>query len=67
MPPTLGIAMGIMMSAPRPLDVSTGSRASTVVAVVMRQGLTLRTPAVRVAARISARLRAGFSAKLCFR
>ena len=34
-PPKVGIAIGTMMSEPRPVDVSTGSRARIVVAVVM--------------------------------
>ena len=44
-----GIAIGTMMSAPRPVDVSTGISANIVVAVVMRQGLIRRDPAKCVA------------------
>jgi hypothetical protein len=55
MPPTLGMAMGIMMSAPRPVAVSTGSSARIVVALVIRQGRTRRSPACTVASRISSR------------
>ena len=38
-PPNDGMAIGIMMSAPRPVDESTGSNASSEVAVVIRVGL----------------------------
>lgn len=37
-PPTVGIAIGIMMSEPLPVEVSTGSRAIIVVAEVMMAG-----------------------------
>ena len=40
MPPKDGIAMGTMMSDPLPVEVSTGMRASMVVAVVIKHGLT---------------------------
>ncbi len=42
MPPTLGIAIGTMMSAPRPVEVSTGIKAKMVVAVVIRQARARR-------------------------
>jgi hypothetical protein len=51
MPPKVGMAMGIMMSAPRPVSVSTGSRARMVVAVVIKAGRTRRTAAATVALR----------------
>ncbi len=44
MPPNDGIAIGTLMSAPRPVDVRTGISANMVVAVVMRHGLILRLP-----------------------
>ena len=44
-PPKTGIAIGTMMSDPRPVLVSTGNNASKVVAVVIRHGLTLSVPA----------------------
>ena len=44
MPPKLGMAMGIMMSEPRPVEVSTGRSARRVVAVVIRQARTWRFP-----------------------
>jgi hypothetical protein len=53
MPPKVGIAMGTMMSEPRPVDVSTGTSARIVVAEVIRQGRTRRSPAAITAARIS--------------
>ena len=52
-PPNAGIAMGIMMSAPRPVDVSTGSRAIIVVAEVMTAGFILLRPAYATAFLIS--------------
>ena len=54
MPPTLGMAIGTMMSEPRPEDVSTGIRARIVVAVVIKQGRQRRRPASTVASRASA-------------
>ena len=48
MPPKLGIAIGTMMSAPRPVEVSTGSRARSVVADVMRQAAEHRLDYTRV-------------------
>ena len=44
-PPTVGMAMGTMISDPRPVEVSTGKSASIVVALVMRAGRTRRVPA----------------------
>ena len=52
-PPTEGIAMGTIMSDPLPIEVRTGINASTVVAVVIRHGLTRLIPADNVAALIS--------------
>jgi len=48
-PPKDGIAIGTMMSEPRPVDVRTGINANTVVAVVIRHGLTRRKAASMVA------------------
>src|SRR3989339_676940 len=48
-PPKAGIAIGIIISAPRPEDVRIGKRASNVVAVVIRQGRILFTPASKTA------------------
>ena len=48
-PPKVGIAIGTMISAPRPLDVSTGISARIVVATVIKQGRTRRSPASSVA------------------
>jgi hypothetical protein len=50
MPPKVGMAMGIMMSEPRPVEVRMGSRASKVVALVMRQARTRRLPASKTVA-----------------
>ena len=50
-PPTLGMAIGTMISDPRPVDVSTGMSARIVVAVVIRHGRTRRAPAAIVASR----------------
>lgn len=44
MPPKIGIAIGPMTSAPRPVALNIGNSASTVVAVVIRQGRTRRSP-----------------------
>ena len=44
MPPNEGIAMGSMISDPRPVLDNTGNRAKMVVAVVIMAGLTLRKP-----------------------
>ena len=40
-PPKLGIAIGIMISLPRPEEVKMGSKARMVVAVVIKQGRIL--------------------------
>ena len=53
-PPKIGMAIGIMMSLPRPDEVKIGNKAIKVVAVVMTAGLILRRPASVVAFRISA-------------
>ena len=44
-PPKLGMAIGIMISLPRPVDVNIGSKARMVVAVVIKQGLIRFEPA----------------------
>ena len=53
MPPKDGMAMGTMMSEPRPVEARTGTRARIVVVAVMRHGRTLRKPASIVALRTS--------------
>jgi uncharacterized protein len=55
MPPMMGRAIGSSRSAPRPVEVSTGSSARKVVAVVIRQGRMRRRPASTTLARTSAR------------
>ena len=45
MPPKTGMAMGIMTSAPRPVEVRTGRRARIVVADVIRAGRARLRPA----------------------
>ena len=52
-PPKVGIAIGTMISAPFPVEVSTGSRAISVVAVVMAAGRTRLRPAVTTASRMA--------------
>ena len=52
-PPKVGIAIGTMISAPFPVEVSTGSKAINVVAVVMAAGRTRLSPAVTTASRIA--------------
>lgn len=44
-PPKEGIAIGTIISEPRPVEVRTGISARIVVAVVIRQGRILRIPA----------------------
>ena len=44
-PPNVGIAMGTITSAPRPVEVSTGISAKSVVATVIMAGRILRSPA----------------------
>ena len=51
-PPKMGTAIGPMMSAPRPVEVSTGSSAKMVVAEVIRHGRQRRLPARMVVALI---------------
>jgi len=64
MPPKVGIAIGTMMSDPRPVDVSTGKSARIVVAVVIRAGRMRRCPASIVAARTSSIVRGRRRARL---
>ena len=45
MPPNVGMDIGTITSAPLPVDDSTGSRAMSVVAVVMAAGRTRFLPA----------------------
>ena len=67
MPPKAGMAMGIMMSEPRPVEVRTGSRARMVVAVVMRQARTRRLPAWMMRVWISCFVLMFLSRKSCVR
>lgn len=55
-PPNVGIAIRTMISAPFPVDVSTGSSAISVVAVVIAAGRTRFNPASTTASRISCRV-----------
>ena len=48
-PPKEGIAIGTMMSEPRPVEVRIGIKASMVVAEAIRHGLILRTAPSTVA------------------
>jgi len=66
-PPKEGMAIGTMTSEPRPVEVSTGISARMVVAVVIRQGLTRRSPASIVASRISFTDEGVLLEKICFR
>jgi hypothetical protein len=43
-PPKTGIAIGIIISLPRPVDVNTGNNAKIVVTVVIKHG-RMRLPA----------------------
>jgi len=63
-PPKVGIAMGIMMSAPRPVRVSTGNSARMVVAEVISAGRTRLPAAAITAARTSRRPAGRWRAKL---
>ena len=49
-PPKMGIAIGIMISLPLPVEVSTGNNAKTVVTVVIKHG-RMRFPAASNVAR----------------
>ena len=51
-PPKIGIAIGIMISLPFPVDVNTGKSANMVVTVVIRHGRILLPAASNVACRI---------------
>lgn len=55
-PPKDGIAIGIMISAPRPVDVNTGNNAIMVVETVIKAGRILRNPASTTASRTSFKL-----------
>ena len=52
-PPKLGIAIGIMISLPRPVEVKIGSKASKVVAVVIKHGRIRFFPASTTVFRIA--------------
>ena len=66
-PPNEGMAIGIMMSDPRPVLVRTGSRARIVVAVVIMAGHTLLWPPSTTASLIPAMLSGVFLLKLSLR
>ena len=66
MPPKVGMAIGSMRSAPRPLAVSTGISAKIVVAAVIRQGRMRRTPAASAARRIASTV-SGFCSRKSWR
>src|SRR5690554_5647139 len=63
-PPKVGIAIGTMISAPFPVEVSTGSSAISVVAVVITAGRTRLRPAWTTASRISSRVWGSLSKKV---
>ena len=63
MPPNDGMAMGTMMSAPRPVLVSTGSSARMVVALVMTAARMRRWPPSTTALRIAS-IESGFSSAI---
>ncbi len=52
-PPNAGMAMGTIISAPLPVDESTGNRAITATAVVIMAGRTRFRPAATTASRTS--------------
>ena len=64
MPPKAGMAIGIIISDPLPVDVRIGSKAITVVAEVITAGLILRKPASITASRICGTVLVLFLAKL---
>ena len=66
-PPKLGIAMGIIISLPRPVLVKTGNSAKIVVAVVIKQGRILFSPASTTEARIDLIVSGSFLLKVCVR
>ena len=59
-PPKIGIAIGIIISLPFPVDVNTGNNAKMVVTVVIKQGRILFSAACKEAILILF-LSAGFS------
>ena len=59
-PPKMGIAIGIIISLPLPVDVKTGNKANTVVTVVIKQG-RIRFPAASNVAKRIPFLSDGFS------
>ncbi len=52
-PPNEGIAIGTIISDPRPVEVRTGVNARIVVTVVIKQGLILRSAPLIVASLMS--------------
>src|SRR5699024_99919 len=66
-PPKLGIAIGIIMSLPLPVEVRIGNRASIVVAVVIKQGRILFCPASTTEVRISLMFSGSFLSKVWVR
>ena len=61
MPPTIGIAMGTMISDPLPVEDKTGINAIIVVAVVIMAGRTLNSPASTTVCLISSTVLGNFS------
>ena len=66
-PPKLGMAMGIIMSLPRPVEVKIGKSANMVVAVVIKHGLIRFSPASTIDALISFLLSGWFLSKVWVR
>ena len=66
-PPNEGIAIGTIISEPRPVEVRTGINARIVVAVVINAGRTRLCPAKIVACLISSIVLGCFSVKFCFK
>ena len=63
-PPKVGIDMGIIISDPLPVEVSTGRSAISVVAVVITAGRTLFKPAWTTASLISSLVCGSLSRKV---
>ena len=64
-PPKLGIAIGIIISLPLPVDVNTGNNANMVVAVVIKQGLIRFSPASTIDALICFLFSGVFLSNVC--
>jgi len=66
-PPKEGSAMGHIRSAPRPEDVRIGSKASRVVAMVMRHGRILLRPVSTTARLTASTVRGSLLTKVWFK